>query len=274
MMVIALMPTVVSAIIHSNYSTLKELLYSIPAFLLIHGWIPDIKYTYAGNSVSWFLSSMLFCYVMAPFIIRMALKYLKKMILLFVLILAIYFIIILYIPTNRIGYYACIFPLSRLLDFSIGVLLFPLMYIFPYNCNQTNNISTTRKTILTILEALSFLLVWIAMIFSAIVPPQYERASLYWIPSISIILVFATFGPRGGYISEVLNKKWMSSMGAYSFPIYMIHFIAIRYYRPLIAHLGFEPNNLVWISLGTVIMTLLAYAYVNKVEPVIQRVLV
>lgn len=53
----------------------------------------------------------------------------------------------------------------------------------------------------------------------------------------------------------------------------MIHYIAIRYYRPLITHFGFEPNNFVWIALGAVIMTILAYVYVNKVEPVIQKVL-
>jgi len=53
----------------------------------------------------------------------------------------------------------------------------------------------------------------------------------------------------------------------------MIHFIAIRYYRPLITHFGFEPNHFLWIALGMVIMTLLAYVYVNKVEPILRRLL-
>ena len=40
-----------------------------PNAFLIHSWIPQSSYYFSGNSLSWYLSVMVFCYAMFPLLV-------------------------------------------------------------------------------------------------------------------------------------------------------------------------------------------------------------
>ena len=213
MMVIALMPIVISAVIHFDISRMLSLACSIPAFLLIQSWIPDLQYTYAGNSVSWFLSSMIFCYIMAPFIIRMISLYTKKAFMLLMIVLIAYFVVIYHISGPRMGYCVYIFPIIRLIDFTMGAMLYKVMAVCSFE--TIKNLSTHSKSLL---ELLAIMAIGLAMLLGGIVLPQYELASLYWIPSILVIFVFALFGSGGGIFQNCSIKSGCLPWGLILFP--------------------------------------------------------
>jgi len=202
MMIMALMPKVISVSIHFDLSRFLSLACSIPAFLLIQSWIPDIEYTYAGNSVSWFLSSMLFCYIVAPLIIRIISLHPKNAFMLLLIVLIVYFVIIYHASGQKIGYWVYICPIARLIDFTMGAMLYKVMAV--YSFETIKNLSSLSKTLMELLSIMSIVM---AMLFGGVVSLKYELASLYWIPSILVIFVFALFSNGGGIFQRYSIKS-------------------------------------------------------------------
>ena len=75
-------------------------LYLLPDIFLIQAWVPLKSVYFSGNAVAWFLSAMLFCYLVFPFLLKF-LSDKKGKILLFMAIIA-YFFIIQFIEGNKI----------------------------------------------------------------------------------------------------------------------------------------------------------------------------
>ena len=85
--------------------------------LLLQSWVPDPEWYFSCNKVSWFLSSLLFCYVVFPFVYRHLSRYLTLAVLLA------YAAICWLIPYDQVNAVLYVFPLVRFVDFYLGMLL-------------------------------------------------------------------------------------------------------------------------------------------------------
>lgn len=170
--------------------------------LLLQSWVPDIDYYFACNSVSWFLSSLLFCYVMFPLFYR----WLSWPLSLAVAIacVAVYW----FTPADRINAILYVNPLVRLIDFYWGMLL----------CRFFE-----QRKLFVSAGWMEVVLVIVLLFFLAAYPFADEKlrnAPLYWVVLIPLIGVFAQ---ERGLVSRWLKTGPMLFLGSLTMPLFLTH---------------------------------------------------
>ena len=170
--------------------------------LLLQSWVPDMEYYFACNSVSWFLSSLMFCYVMFPLLYRW-LSW-RLTIVIAMACVAVYW----FTPADRINSILYVNPLVRLIDFYWGMLL----------CH----FSLQRKETFSG-QWLEVVLAILLMLFLAAYPFADEKlrnAPLYWLVLIPLIWVFAQ---QNGLVSRWLKTTPMLFLGSLTMPLFLTH---------------------------------------------------
>ena len=170
--------------------------------LLLQSWVPEADWYFSCNAVSWFLSSLLFCYLLFP----CAYRYISNSLSLLILVACIttYWLT----PYDRVNAILYVSPLVRFADFYLGMLLCRL-----YERNITIPGSGRAEVLLMI-----------ALVFTLVVYPyidsKFRNAPLYWLVLIPLILVFAQ---QKGVISRWLKSKPMMFLGSITMPIFLTH---------------------------------------------------
>ena len=192
----------------------------IPAIfniLLLQSWTVDKNIFFGYNGISWFISSLLFCYFLAPLLMNfIQVNNIKKMVML-VLCVAIFRIFIEFLPSTTnydlwdINYH--INPVIRSLEFFIGMLILPF---FVY----LKNIFNIRKKLL-----FSFLeLFYIILLLEILQHTNFIRGA--YIPLIFILVLI--FSLDKGYISEILSAKIFTIISNVELEFFMFHQIVIK----------------------------------------------
>lgn len=122
----------------------------IPNLLLVQSWIPDSEYYFSRNAVSWCLADMLFFYVSFPLLVRFVFVCKKRLCLFLFGVFLLYFTTLHFIREEKVHAFFYIFPLSRLVDFIIGMLLY---HIYQYVdqikwINKLRHLSYAKKTLM------------------------------------------------------------------------------------------------------------------------------
>lgn len=175
--------------------------------LLLQSWIPDDNYYFYYNGVSWFLSSLLFCYLVFPFIYRFA----NRLTLAAVLIGCL--IVYMIVPYSQINALLYVFPPVRFVDFFIGIMLYK-----HYNSREKKPVSSWIEPLLMVLLAL-------ALVAYPYTDEKLRNAPLYWFVLIPIIYVFVQ---QQGSVSRFLQWRILQWLGSLSMPIFMLHPIVFR----------------------------------------------
>lgn len=244
-----------------EFTAIKDLLL-IPDLLLLQSWCPYPSVYLSGNSVCWFLSDIVFCYLLFPFIIK------NKNYLfhhgLFWLILSSYFVGVAIVKEEYIHGLIYINPIFRLVDFVLGIRLF----YFANNLTHKNIvISSINKSVI---EFIVILISVLAMSIHRYVPTRISCASLYWLPSMLLILVFTIHAKNGGGIfSKIFNLKGLVNLGSLSFPFYVFHVIIISWFWEVKSLLCI--NTFAGAFICIILNIFLSYMYMKYIEPPLNR---
>lgn len=206
--------------------------------LLLQSWIPIDSYYFSYNGVSWFLSSLMFCYAVFPF----AHRYMSP--LFTTLVFSLYAVATFIIPYSDVNTFLYIHPLSRFVDFYIGMLLCSY-----YRTHSSQSVPAVFEWLLVV--ALAALL-WAYPYADA----KFRTAPMFWIILVPLIYVFA----RGrGHLSLLLKTRSMQWLGSISMPFYLMHYVIITAFLKVLPDM---PEYLaVVIALPT---TIIASFIVNK----------
>lgn len=245
-------------------------------FTLLHSWSLTHSIYFSYNKFSWFLSTLLFCYLCYPLLARWytPLPWRIKCLILAVLVLI---DIIVLAGTDDYGRTALyVFPPVRLIDFIIGMTLADA-------CKNSKNAQVLGKSSNGIdAELISVALLSVMVMtfrsYSSLLP--WSDAILWWIPIAAILVTCKLYDKREGFIGKVLVSKPLQWLGDISFEIFMLQGIAALVYNywiaPVLAHIGVQraydfvaadllgvsaPGLIVWLILP--IDILLAWA-VNR----------
>ena len=253
------MPVTIDIINH--HVGLAKFVLLVPDMLLLQAWIPIKSVYFSGNSLAWFLSSMLFCYLVFPFLVR-RLKGRHGWIFFIITILC-YFSVIPFLTGKWVHALVYVSPFFRVVDFMIGIIL--------YLCIKDKVCCCRRPILATFFEIFAIFSAIIALILYSSVSKRYGYASLYWIPSAMLICAFSISAKWGGLFSVLLSKPWLVYLGKLSFPFYMIHLIVINWFV-LFTNLLLWPND----SIGGAVFCmmigiLLALFYISHIEPLITK---
>lgn len=185
---------------YSNYSTeyfgLQYFANLMPNLLLIQSWFPIESIFFSGNALSWCLSDFMFFYGIFPFAMIFIEKHRKTFYQILVLIILIYLYFIQFIPEEFDRGLVYINPAFRLTDFFLGIALWQI-YV-KYKDSSFIQSITQNKITLNIIEISTLLILSITVLIYRNVAWEYAIVSLWWIPAIYIIIVFAFCNKAGG----------------------------------------------------------------------------
>lgn len=240
--------------------------------LLLQSWSPDANVHFSANAVSWFLSAMVFFYLLFPFIVRVANRSLRKFFISSLSMFIIYFIAIQFVPAGMFNNIIYVNPLFRLPDFVLGILLWQMIgdKVRSEDSSGGHMKMTTKSTIE--LSAVAFFI--LTLVLYNLVSLRYGVVSLWWPVSIALISVFSLFNTDGGVVSRFLQFRPLVSFGNISFSFYMVHVLVMDTARRLSGRLNLEMSDVVFIPVVFVITVLIAYVIWRYFErPVTRKLL-
>lgn len=245
----------------------------LPNLLLVQSWIPSAGFYFSANAVSWFLSDILLCYSVFPVVFRVVRRMTPAALTgAWAAVLAAYAVLLCNIPdamTNAIVY---VFPPVRTVDFAIGVTLWRVaIWLKERRAAVLESRLTATAAELAVFAAL-------AMTLAAhpYVNLQIRTACLFWPVCAAIILLFAC-ERQGGAVAWLLRRKPLIWLGNISFPLFMVHQMAISITLTVLPCLSAViPTSPYWLALTLCAATTLAGTalaqYIIKVKVLSEKV--
>lgn len=209
------------------------------------------------NASAWSLSDEMFFYLLFPFIVMW---FSKSRLKLYITFVSTAFIILTLCPifsgTKNEEWFFYVFPPIRLLDFTLGIIIYNL-------CKEINTNYIKKQNNATLIE-ISAIVIFFAFFATAYFIPQVYRHSLwYWIP---VGLIISVFYFQAGYISKILSNKRIVWLGEISFAFYMFHGIILWYVKRAYFLMGISPSKLSIFVHGiilTLIVSAISFKYIE-----------
>lgn len=212
----------ISTLLNEGLFTILTL--GVNAFLL-QSFIPISSVYFSMNRLSWSLSDLMFFYILFPFLVMFRTW---KLILVSAFIIGYQLLILIYFSPHKThdlssklaiaDFLIYIFPLSRLLDFVIGIILYKSFY-------SKFRLSSAYSTLLQMVA----ILIFCGFFFYHQNVPFLLRLDLYYIIPLSLVIISFTF--ENGYFAKLIDNKLFVLFGSASFAFFMIHQLVIRYYE-------------------------------------------
>lgn len=234
----------------------------LPNLLLVQSWIPSAGFYFSANAVSWFLSDILLCYSVFPVVFRVVRRMTPAALTgAWAAVLAAYAVLLCNIPdamTNAIVY---VFPPVRTVDFAIGVTLWRVaIWLKERRAAVLESRLTATAAELAVFAALAMTLA-----VHPYVNLQIRTACLFWPVNVVIILLFAC-ERQGGAVAWLLRRKPLIWLGNISFPLFMVHQMAISITLASLLRLSaIIPAPPYWLALTLCAATTLAGTAIFKV---------
>lgn len=213
---------------------------------LLHAWSPNQNVYWAFNGVSWFVSSLIFCYFVGAIVMRL-MSTPKKSAIFFVLFAGLR-LLLDHMQINWPGQYFHIdlhvSPLPRSLEFFCGMAVASFTILIQKNCHSL------RRPLFTLFEATSiFLTVYLVITHQQI----WNRAEFV----ILFSLIIFVFSFDRGWISALLSTKPFRWFASIQLEFYMFHTFLIKYIQPKITWSYWD-----WFTEATLICLLATLLFV------------
>lgn len=228
--------------------------------LLLQSWSPFPETYFSLNAPSWSLSNELFFYVAFIFLVKLPTRTLARLAAgagLFIVVLATYFTFNEDLVRAR-EWVFYVNPLTRLLDFVVGMLLFRM------------RLERQSRRSGTFTELIVIALVPIAMwAFAVLDVPVAFRLQLAYLPIVAALVW--TFSHGGGFVSRALRSRWLVLLGEASFSLYIIHRPIITFVHSLtVRYIGMEEDVLVAVLVAAACIVLSVVTFVKIERPLNQ----
>lgn len=206
--------------------------------LLVQSWIPVKMFFFSVDAPSWYLSDILFCYLLFPLIVRLLSGFSRiRTAGYFCVLIIAYFSVLILLPESLCLPLLYINPLFRLIDFIIGILLWRILRDF--HQNESHIILPGRFTISAFQLIVTAFYVFSIFAYYT-VPPRFGYASYWWIPTILLIIICTIRGSENGIGYKLLANRLFVAFGDISFAFYVLHY-------PFIAGYVRLARKIVWL---------------------------
>lgn len=241
---------------------------------LIQSWFPDVAIFYGCNTPSWYLSDLLFCYLLFPFLLRAYESRPRLFITLWGMLTVLY---VGFLPRLAQDDYieqvwlSRVIPTTRLIDFVLGMLLWQL-FVKVRSSSFATRLRSLSSAARTAVEFLPVALYVTADYFSSGQSLVWLSQCVWWLPTVVCVMVFGLLDKSGGLLSRLLDSKALLAFGNASFCFYLLHMPVIGGLRRGLDYLGCDPGYvaLFWLSLAVaVVASLVVSRYVDT--PVTRR---
>lgn len=259
--------------------------FSIPAgaeiqwifnFFLIQSWIPESSFYFSANAVGWCLSDIIFFYMAFPILIYLLNRYKRLSYVISFFVCLAWIGSCPYIPSEYAHAIIYISPLTRLLDFTIGIILYQIFqYIQIKKLNIVNYIRTNFFISTTIEISIVLLLVLFLKAFNYL-PEYWTLSSYWWVPCGLIILIFSI--KLNGLTSKIITLKPILLFGNISFTFYMVHVLGMTTCNIILTKLQLPQTiefNLMSVLIFDSILAIIISKFIEKpVSNILKKTLI
>ena len=231
----------------------------IANILLLQSWVPADSFYFVANSPSWFLCDILFFYVVFSSLNKYILRSdNRKLLAISLVVILLYICLMAVLPTYLVNPILYANPLTRLLDFIVGIILYKL-YVSDNGIALRDKLNGKSFLTVSLMELSVILLVVITAILYPHLPQRVRTVSIFWLAIPLFIFFFAMTDKHSGVISKFLQGKTMLWLGNMSFCIYIIHVPVLRIFNSISVHTGIADSTLVHFILFTTILILFSH---------------
>lgn len=233
----------------------------LPNVLLLQSWIPFDEYFFVANGVSWFLCDILFFYV----VFSLAYRVLNRMrtthlLALGLVVLLLYIVLASSIPLWSVNSILYASPLTRLIDFCLGILLCRL-YRSDCCSDLERRLKDSRTATVTVCEICLFALLVLSFFAYEEMSLRWRCAALFWLVIPPLLLFFAVSDKRGGCVTGLLHHPILLRCGGISMEIFLIHMLVLRIVYSTLSAMGLTNGVLLAV---VALMVLFPVAWLTK----------
>lgn len=200
--------------------------------VLLQSWIPDGSVYFSYNAVSWYLSTALFAIIVFPILVIFLEQQTTRDKFIFgLLILVVYLLVAFRMPNADRHAMLYIHPLSRLLDFIVGMY----MAYFYFEIKKYERIRSWALEHGVLLD-IGFFVGMMALMGIAIFTPDKVRtvAGVYWLPIVLSLLCLMLGVDSKTWLHRILQTNTTRVLTQCSFSMMMWHLIVIKNITPLL----------------------------------------
>ena len=249
-----LLVVVAFKILTSSFETSPDKMVSLLLnIFLLQGW-GGLSAATGFYTVSWFLSSLIFCYIVGYWLCKLIKSNPSKAWLLIyslaAILIAFKCIAAICFPNSNTGYYLCyLFPPAGLADFLLGMII----------AQHINKLKLNDRTIL-MLQIAAIAVLIVSYMLKLWLPRNYCRAFLM-IPA--NILIVLSFNIETAFSKVAFGNKIMAFIGDISFEIYLSHVLIISMLSkiPIFNRVSASVSPFLTLILFICICVLCAYIY-------------
>lgn len=230
----------------------------IPVFFinaaLLQSLVPIKEVYFSFNAVSWFLADILFFALSFPFLLKgIYRRTVKQRIAIAFLLMIFYCGVIVLLPGSFQHAILYISPFVRILDFIFGIYL-ALFYLDIKDKKAFNRVNSYGSLFLIIILGLIALLVAESCLLGSL---EYI-SPLYW-PLLALLILCAAI-PKNGII-PLMENRVILLLGKYSFTIFLVHRLVIRYTEKLLLF-NIKYIQVCFCLVVTIVLSILIERYI------------
>ena len=203
----------------------------ILSLLLITPWFPNEEVFFCFNGSSWFLCSLLFCYLLSPLFIRLMKS--KKVLIIFIIVFIVRLSIDVIQETDVIfvTLHTHVNPFVRSLEFFMGMLLVPIFM----DCKQKiYHISKLLRIVIFSFIEISACIILFYLMYSYL---NICFKTYYVLLFCMNIFIFAF---DEGIFSKILGSKVFKQFNSIQFEFYLSHTTFLAYCNAIIYKMNIE----------------------------------
>lgn len=231
---------------------------------LVQSWIPQSKFYFSFNGISWYLSNTVFYTVVFPFFARQILYRTRSRNVLFVLCLTAFYVLVCVLtPEDKRHAILYIHPLVRLADFVLGCYL---AKAFVWLRGRIHTFDASKMVMGYVTSIVSIVLLIMQLRWCK---DCLQFSCIFWpLASVTIMSTALASAYRQDRDSRFLETA--SRIGGYSFYFYMVHQMAIQVCNSIAHKVHFEYHFTVMI-VTLLISSLIAVACRKWIDEKIQN---
>lgn len=210
--------------------------------LLLQCWYPTHDFMAVLNASTWFLSNIIFFYLIFRYLYKWLVEcsWLSILPIIFAY-MAVYIAISLIDSTDKSAGYIYSFPPFRMIDFCVGILIYKF-YSSDYGKKIADNVTYNLSLSMTwLLDMLWFLLIVGIYSLSILCNPNIRCAILYWTPSALTVFYMTICDGRKEGLANLFHNKFLLWLGGISMEIYLVHGLCFRIVQSIFLKIYGEP---------------------------------
>ena len=247
---------------------LGTLIQTIAHCFLLQCRVPSHEFIAVLNGSTWFLSDIMFFYIILKYLYRFIIKNSWRTILPIMSIYMIGYILLCFNTSKDYSAgYIYFYPPFRLIDFCLGICLYKF-----YQSTKGQKLSEKIAKGISFRQAIiadTVIVLMIATMYELAIHsnPNFRCAALYWLSSIILVFYAVSIENGKGWLSYLLHNKILFWLGNYSFEIYLWHMLCIRIIQSIALRIYGEDISysgiLFMISLSfTILMAWISKKYI------------